>query len=162
MNSVSVINKNLDMHVENEDFFALKVVSDPSVESAKYVEFCFGDTDLLEFSLDRETGIVKKILLVLCSHFEILDEILHPASVSEIGCISIDLPERNECGAFNVRVYRDAVGIIISSLPVQRMVSSGRVFFGLSADNDLVSVTVAGMTEKEVSHTAEELKLGIA
>ena len=69
MNSVSLTNTDLELHVLNEDYFALKVVNDSSVESTKYVEFCFGDTDLLEFSLDRESNIIKKFLLVLCNHF---------------------------------------------------------------------------------------------
>ena len=155
-------NKKLDLHVENEDYFALRVVNDPSVEFTKYVEFCFGDTDLLEFSLDRETNIIKKILLVICNHFEVLDEDYHQSTETESGCISINLPQHNECDVFNVRVYRNAVDIIISNLPVHRTVKSGRVLFGLSVDNGLVCITVADMTEKEVSHTIEELKLGIS
>ncbi len=161
MNSISITKNNLDFFVENEDYFALKVVNDPSVESTKYVEFCFGDTDLLEFSLDRETNIIKKILLVLCNHFEVFDELLHTATDSERGCVSIDLPQQNECDDFNVRVYRNAVVILISSHTVQRTIKSGQVLFGLSVDNDLVSVTVTDMTEQEVSHTIEELKLGV-
>ena len=40
MNSVSLTNTDLELHVLNEDYFALKVVNDSSVESTKYVEFC--------------------------------------------------------------------------------------------------------------------------
>ena len=38
---------------------------DSSVESTKYIEFCFGDTDLLEFSIDKETNVIKNTACVV-------------------------------------------------------------------------------------------------
>ena len=162
MNSVSLVNKNLDLHIVNEDYFALKVVNDPSIESTKYVEFCFGDTDLLEFSLDRTNNTIKKFLLVLCNHFEVLDMDFCSYTDCESGCISIDLPQHNDCNSFSVRVYRNAVDIVLSNESVKRTIKCGQVLFGLSCDSDLVKVTVIEMAADEVEHTVEELKLGIA
>ena len=162
MNSVSLKNSDLELHVLNEDYFALKVVNDSSVESTKYVEFCFGDTDLLEFSLDRESNIIKKFLLVLCNHFEVLDMDFCSYTDCESGCISIDLPQHNDCNSFSVRVYRNAVDIVLSNESVKRTIKCGQVLFGLSCDSDLVKVTVIEMAADEVEHTVEELKLGIA
>ena len=162
MNSVSLKNTDFGLHVLNEDYFALKVVNDPSVGSTKYVEFCFGDTDLLEFSLDIESNIIKKFLLVLCNHFDILDMDYCTDTVCESGCISIDLPQHNDCNSFSVRVYRNAVDIVLSTESVKQTIKCGQVLFGLSCDNDLVKVTVVEMTADEVEHTVEELKSGIA
>ena len=162
MNSVSLKNSDLELHVLNEDYFALKVVNDSSVESTKYVEFCFGDTDLLEFSLDRESNIIKKFLLVLCNHFEVLDVDFRSDIACESGSISINLPQHNDCITFSVKVYRNAVDIVLSSESVDKTIKCGQVMFGLSCDNDLVSVTVVEMTADEVAHTIEELNLGIA
>ena len=156
MNSVSLVNKNLDLHIVNEDYFALKVVNDPSIESTKYVEFCFGDTDLLEFSLDRTNNTIKKFLLVLCNHFEVLDEEYRLDAACETGCILLDLPQHNDCDSFS------AVNIVLSNESVKRTIKCGQVLFGLSCDSDLVSVTVVEMTADEVAHTIEELNLGIA
>ena len=162
MNSISLKKSDLVLHVVNEDYFALKVVNDSSVESTKYVEFCFGDTDLLEFSLDRESNIIKKFLLVLCNHFEVLDIDFRLDTACESGSISINLPQHNDCNTFSVKVYRDAVDIVFSSESVDRTIKCGQVMFGLSCENDLVSVTVVEMTADEVAHTIEELNLGIA
>lgn len=162
MNSVSIINTDLDLRVVNEDYFALKVVNDPSVESTKYVEFCFGNTDLLEFSINKESNLIKKFLLVLCNHFEVLDVDFRSDTTCESGCISIDLPQHNDCKTFSVQVYRNAVHIVLSSESVNRTIKCGQVLFGLSCDNDLVSVSVVEMTEHEVAHTIEELNLGTA
>ena len=160
MNSVSIISNNLDLHVVNEDYFALKVVNDSSVESTKYVEFCFGDTNLLEFSLDRKSNIIKKFMLVLCDNFKVLDEFLHLDTACETGCISMDLPRHNNCDSFIVSVYKNAVEIVLSNELVHRNVKCGQALFGLSHDNDLVSVTVVEMTAGEIAHTVEELNLG--
>lgn len=162
MNSISVINTNRGPYVVNEDYFAVKVVYDSSVESTKYVGFYYGDTDLLEFSVDRETNTIKKFQLVLCNHFEILDTELHSATVSEIGCISIRLPQHNECEVFNVRIYRNAVEILLSNKNVHKIIKSGQVLYYLSDENDLVNVTIAEMTEYEITHTIEELNMGTA
>ena len=160
MNSISLINTNRDPHVVNEDYFAVKVVYDSSVESTKYVGFYFGDTDLLEFSVDRETNTIKKFQLVLCNHFEMLDAELHSEDVSETGCVSIGLPQHNECDIFNVRVYRNAVEIILSNKNVEKTIKSGQVLYCLSNAGDLVNVIIEEMTECEIKHTIEELKMG--
>ena len=160
--SISFLNTNLNLDVVNEDYFALKVVNDTSVESTKHVGFYYRDTDLLEFSVDSKTNKIKKFLLVLCNHFEVLNEDLPASTIPETGCLSINLPQHNECNTFIVRVYKNAVDIRLSNLSVQHAVKSGQVIFGLSVDNDLVSVTVVDMTEQEVSHTIDELNYGIA
>ena len=162
MNSISIINKNLELNVVNEDYFAIKVVNDASVESTKYVEFCFGDTDLLEFSLDRETNIIKKFLLVICNHFEVFDVDYHSDTAYASGCISMNLPQHNDCNSFNVRVYRNAVDIVISNESVKKTVKCGQVLFGLSFDNDLVKISIVEMTMDDLAHTIEELNFGIS
>ena len=80
----------------------------------------------------------------------------------ESGCISIDLPQHNDCNSFSVRVYRNAVDIVLSNESVKRTIKCGQVLFRLSCDSDLVKVTVIEMAADEVEHTVEELKLGIA
>ena len=161
MSSVSFLSNIIDLHVVNEDYFPVKAVYDPYVGSNEYVGFYFGDTDLLEFSADRETGSIKKITLVLCNHYEVLDTDFQSATVCESGSISLDLPQHNECDSFIVRVYRNAVDILLSQTTVQRIVKCGQVLFGLSDDNELVSVTFIEMSETDVAHTIEELNQGM-
>ena len=74
----------------------------------------------------------------------------------------MDLPQHNDCDSFSARVFRNAVNIVLSNESVKRTIKCGQVLFGLSCDNDLVSVTVVEMTADEVAHTIEELNLGIA
>lgn len=161
MNSIIIQKNFLDSQIVNEDYFAVKVVYDPSVESTKYVGFYFGDTDLLEFAIDRENNIVKRFQLVLCNHFEILDSEFLSTKIVEEGGISIDLPQHNECNDFNVRVYKNAVNIKFSCEPVQKTIKWGKVLYGITGKNDLAVISVIEMSEKEIVHAVEELKLGV-
>lgn len=52
-------------HIEDEEYFPIRVAYDPSIESIRLVGFYYEDTDLLEFTVDRETGAVKKMQIVV-------------------------------------------------------------------------------------------------
>lgn len=77
------------------------------------------------------------------------------------GSISIDLPQHNECDDFYVRVYKNAVNIKLSSEPVQKVIKCGKAIFGITGKNDLAEISVIEMSENEIVHTIEELKLGV-
>ena len=158
MNSISFSNEALDSRVINEVYFPLKVVYDPSLGS-DYIGFYYGQTDLLEFSVSSYSHKLKGILLVTCNRYEVLDTDLPASAVSETGSLYIDLPQHNDCDTFLVRVHRNAVSILLSNKPVQRVIKCGQVLFGLSGENDLATVTVSEMTEQEIAHTTEELHL---
>ena len=162
MNSISYINSEISSHIVNEDYFAIKVVYDSSIELTKYIGFYYGDTDFLEFAIDRNSHIIKKFQLVVCNHFEIIDDDLSTAPIYESGCISINLPQHNDCNAFIVYVYRNAVDILLSRSPVNRIIRCGQVLFGLTNNYELVNITVLEMSASEISHTKEELNFGIS
>ena len=132
---------------------------DSSIENTKYVGFYFDDTDLLEFSVDKNTNIIKKFQLVVCNHFKLFDEDLLPASSFEEGCIAFNLPPHNDCDVFKAHIYNNAVKIILSSKPVCKIIKCGQVLFGLSKEDNLVDVSVAEMSAQNISHTIKELSL---
>lgn len=160
MSSIMVHSGALNSFIELEEYFALKVVYDPSVESTRYVGFYYRDTDLLELSVDRETGKIKKLQIVICNHFDMVDECLQSTGSFEEGRITFHLPQHNECDTFNVLVYRDAIKIILSSRPTQRIIKCGHVLFGLSDDDRLTAVSVINMSSDEINHAVDELKAG--
>ena len=160
MSSITFHSKTIDLNIINEDYFPIKVEHNPSIESTKYVGFYFGDTDLLEFSVDRETNSIRKFILVLCNHYEVLDMEFQSATVYKRGSISLNLPQHNECNFFRTLVYRNAVDILLSNKTVHSAIKCGQVLFGLSEDNELVSVTVVEMSENDIDHTIEELSQG--
>ncbi|MBQ3952548.1 MAG: hypothetical protein II803_00970 [Firmicutes bacterium] len=147
-------------HIENEDYFPLRVVYDPSIESIRFIGFYYKDTDLLEFTVDRETGAVKEMQIVVCSHFQFVDNEFLTEDASE-AVIHLNYAQHNDCDVFNLTVFRNAVQIIVSSQTASMFSKCGQVTYGMSAAGDLVSVLVTNMSAEDIAHTQSELSIGI-
>jgi hypothetical protein len=145
-------------HIVNEEYFPLRVVYDPSIESIRFVGFYYKDTDLLEFTVDRKTGAVKEMQIVVCSHFQFVNNIFPPEYASE-SVIHLDYAQHNDCDVFNVTVFRNAVQIIVSSQTVAGISKCGQVTYGISATGELVSVLVSNMSTEDITHTKAELSI---
>ena len=147
-------------HIENEDYFPLRVVYDPSIESIRFIGFYYNDTDLLEFTVDRETGTVKEMQIVVCSHFQFVDDEFLTEDASE-SVIHLDYAQHNDCDVFNLTVFRNAVQIIVSTQTTSIFTRCGQVTYGISSSGELVSVIVANMSVEDIAHTKTELSIGI-
>ena len=147
-------------NIENEEYFPLRVVYDPSIESIRFVGFYYEDSDLLEFTVDRETGLIREMQIVVCNHFQFADHDYQPEP-AESSIIRLHYAQHNDCEAFMLTVYNNAIQIILSDESASAFYRFGQVTYGVSPSGELVSVLVSDMSESDIAHTREELSFGI-
>lgn len=146
-------------HIEDEEYFPLRVVYDPSIESIRFVGFYYEDTDLLEFTVDRETGAVKKMQIVLCSHFQFVDDEYQPEEADD-AMLYFKYAQHTDCSTFQLTVFKNAVQVIVSEKNASVFSKCGQVIYGISSSGELVSVLVANMSSENIAHTRSELSIG--
>jgi len=161
MNHIITNNEIIPSHIEDEEFFSLRVVYDSSFESNRYIGFYYGETDLLELSVNRETGLLKKLQVVVCAHYTLSDETAPVIDDAKECSLLLDFPQHNECNFFLMTVYSDGVFITLSNNPAVQYYKCGQVVYGLTADNNMSSILIAGMSETNIAHTKYELTVGV-
>lgn len=147
-------------HIEDEEYFPLRVVYDSSIESIRFVGFYYKDTDLLEFTVDRATGSVRKMQIVVCGHFQFEDDEYPPEDADE-SKVYLDYPQHNDCSIFRLTVFKNAVQVVISDKTASVFSKCGQVTYGMSSSGELISVLVSDMSAKDIAHTKAELSIGI-
>ena len=123
-----------------------------------FIVFSYKDTDMAEFSVHPNSHTLKRFSLTLCNHYEIKEEpICIPPCPN--GTITITGPVTTECKMFLATVYIDGLQIILSDTPASRYFRTGQMIFAFSEENELTSLYLTNLTEKEVSHIKNELFL---
>lgn len=160
MKNTIITLKNIPSHIEIEDYFSLRVVYDSSVEGICHIGFYNIDEDLLEISVNKDTGILKKIQVTICHNYKIIDTDLDISNIiPDSSDLKFELPDHNECTAFMMEIYNDSAYIKLYQDPASRYIKCGQVLFGLSDANNIVSLIVTGLTETERTHITNELSL---
>lgn len=145
-------------NIENIDYFALRVVyGDFSIEDSRFIGFYHDDSGLLEFTVSKATSTIKRVQLVACNNYEIVDENLPRQEVTNEGTIKLRLPQHNDVDEFLLSVYNDGVHISLSNESASEVFKCGQIAYGLSSTGELVSITVYDMNEYDINHTIEEL-----
>lgn len=157
MGKLILTGNNRDSHIINEDYFPLRVVYDSTPENTRLIGFYFGDTDLLEFSVDGNTGVIKKLQLVICNHFKIFGYDYPEELIAASGSIVFDYPQHNDCEFFSVKVFNNAVDIKLTEKEPSFFYFCGQVVFGVSDEDELSEIIVSEMNEMEIKHTKNEL-----
>ena len=147
-------------HIENEEYIPLRVVYDSSIDSIRFVGFYYKDTDLLEFTVERETGLVRKMQIVVCSHFQFLDAD-YIAEDAETAKVYLNYPQHNDCSNFRLTVFKNAVQILVSNKTASAFSKYGQVTFGVSSSGELISVLISNLSDEDIAHTKAELLIGI-
>ncbi len=159
MNRLLFADKIINSHIENEEYFPLRVVYDSSIENTQFVGFYCGDSDLLELSIDTDSKVIKKLQLVICNHYDFTNDGFINDFDCSSGSIGFDFTQHNDCDLFHVTVYTNAVKVILSDAEPTKYFSCGQVVFGILDDNIISSVIVTGMSASEIEHTKSELLL---
>lgn len=145
-------------HVECEDYFPVCVVYDSSAEESRFIGFYFENSDLLEFIVNRESGLLKKMQVVVCDHYEIFEEPLQIPTTSVDSLIHLSFPPHNECDYFVMRIFTNCIQIKLSKDSAIEYRKCGQVLFGLDQNQNLVSVIIEQMTAAEIEHAVQELR----
>ena len=157
MNNIYFTKEKTPSLIVNEDYFPFKIVYDFSVENNKFIGFYHSDIDLLEFTIDKNSNAVKKIQLVICSSYEIVNEAIRIPNCTAEHTAHIDLPQRNECAFFSVKVYNNGLRIDLNDCVSKSFYQCGNAVYGLSEDSTLCTIWFVGLSESNTSHTKFEL-----
>ena len=58
----------------------------------------------------------------------------------------------------SIRIYKNAVYVLLSSEHVQKIFKCDKVLFGITGKNDLADISVIELSENEITYVMEELK----
>lgn len=144
--------------VECEEYFPLRVVFDPSIGDTQFVSFYGGENNMLEFSVNSNTNLIKKLQVVTCKDYEVLEDNLSIPSVAQYGSVCLMYPQHNNCDIFSLSVYKNGIHIALSSKVASGYYAMGQILFGMGNDGSLVSLIVTNLTADEISHTIFELQ----
>ena len=142
--------------VQEEYFPAIVDFSSEELNN-HFIEFCYKDTDMLEFSVHPVTHTLKRFMLTLCNHYEIKDSSLDIPKCNE-GTVSISGPDRLECEIFKAIVYRNGMNILLSSEPADHHFKSGQIIFSFTKENNIAGIILTELSETEITHIKSELK----
>lgn len=157
MNSITLTENIQVSNIECKEYFPLRVIFDSSVGGNRFVGFYGGDSNLLEFTVNSNTNAILKLQVVTCNNFEFLETNLLLPHPEKSGCVHLKNPQRNNCDTFSLTVYADGISIKISSASAGKYYAMGQVIFGVSDDNELVSLAITKLSADAISHTKSEL-----
>ena len=144
-------------HFEKEDYLIIKVVF--SDDFGNHYLYFDGKKNLLEFSLHRVRFYLKEIILLSCSNYEFKDEKMDVPVVDKKGKVIIKGASKVNCSYFNTIVYNDGVRIDLSESEPIKYFQTGQLILSFDSKEKLVSVYITNLTEKDIEHVKEELKL---
>lgn len=108
--------------------------------------------------MDWNTGILKKLILVLCQGYEERNEELAAPDIPE-EVVGFKLVGVIPCSRFMLTVHRDGVALNLDESTARRWRRMGQALFGYDAADDVVEVVVSGMASSEISHLKAEIDL---
>jgi len=158
MNELSFSEISQVSHIECEEYFPLRVVFDSSIGENRFVGFYGGEASLLEFAVSRETNAIKKLQIVTCKNYEIVDANLILPQHHKSGCIHLANSQHNDCDSFSMSIYADGIVIKISKRAVSKYYAMGQVLFGVGEDNELIALVITNLSANERFHTIVELQ----
>ena len=153
--SVSTIEGKTRTTYKTENFFAAIAVLGDELDYVRFVGL-YSEDDLVELQFDPDAMSALQVTLTNCHHFDSRAEAM-PVPDAEEGLLVVDMPKHVDCTDLRVIVFDDGLTIrVVDKLPIS-YVRMGDVLFGVSADNDLTSILLTGMSPEEVSHARAEL-----
>ncbi len=158
MNKITFYDKNQTSHLELEDYFPLRVVFDSAIGSNRFIGFYSGEKSFLEFTVDRQSGILRKFQIVTCENYQVIDSEKSIPAPSKTGTVAFNYSPHIDCDIFALSAYNNCVEISLSSDTVFEYYAVGQVLFGVNQNHNLVSVIVTDVTKEALSHLIYELQ----
>ena len=155
-------------HFEREDYFSIRVVFSDGTDNNYLYSDDFGNHYLyfnqenindLEFSLHSIRFHIKKILMICCNNYEFKYEKMDVPVVDKRGKVIIKGASKVNCSYFNMIVYNDGVRIDLSESEPIKYFQTGQLILLFDSKEKLVNIYITNLTEKDIEHVKEELKL---
>ena len=146
--------------VENKEYFPLYLFFDKSVENIEHVGYYYNDTDLLEFSVDKESRAIRKIVLTLSQHYAISQSKVIVPSDCVIGSINMLVNSHIDCSTFLTTVHTNGIAIKLSDQKALKNYRMDKVILSLNEYDNITQVIILDLSPNNISHTIQELEYG--
>lgn len=154
---VYINNKRINSKVLCEEYFSLQV--DFGYEPNKvnsYFQISKGNSQSLEFSLNESNELSK--VMILCSNdYNVQNDEFKICDCVE-GVISFEKFTNIESEFFEITVYTNAIKLLFSTANVSRKLKQDNLVLSLDESDNIVSLTVVNLKEKERQHILDELQ----
>ena len=158
MNDITVKFNNTISHIEHEEYFPLRVVYDVITSEIHHIGFYYGDEDLLELAVVKDTGILKHMQVSICHHYSTVDSCFDYANlITTDEEVIIQLPDHNECDVFNMTIYNNCIDIKISNNDATHFAKSGQLLFGLDNTDSISRIVVTEVSKTDAEYVINEL-----
>jgi len=141
-----------------EDYFPLIIEFSDKEINNDFCELNYKDTDMIEFDVDKDTRLLKRLTLTLCHHYVFEEEKVEIPQFIE-GTIYINELFLIECNKFQTKVFTDGIVIETSENYASRHIKYGNVIFALSDSEEIVAITIIDLKEDEIEHVKNELTI---
>ena len=146
--------------VECKKYFPLYLWFDKSIENIEHIGLYHEDTDLLEFSVDSNTKMIRKMVLTLNKNYKIMQsETVFPSDCMS-GTIALLMDQHINCPVFCTTVYQNGIIITLSENIVDKSYRMDRIIISTDEDGNIVKIFITDLTPNEINHTIRELEFG--
>jgi len=143
-----------------EEYIPLKIIFDKRLEEVKYISYCKDEKSYLEITIGVQTHLIKKIILLLSEKYDFLEKnLIIDESKVKVKNLIIEEKLSIECSEFITYVFTNGVRIKISNKDSTEFIKMDKVYIGLSESNEVTEICILQLTENEISHIKNELKL---
>ncbi len=154
---MTITNTSIQRSVVLTDYIPMQIRAEKECKAVDYCSFRKDDTSLLELAFDQTDHIIHRITLVICADYrQTAEEYRLPAEHTK-GDLLLESPAEIDTAVFSCVIYRNAVKINVSDLPVCKTVLSDNIVWELSEQGNLVSLCLVDATGKASEHCSLEL-----
>ncbi len=139
------------------EYIPLQLLSVQPCREKGFCRFRQGDNSLLELVFDRTDSFIKQITLLICCDVSRAIGAYRIPLQAEHGDLLIDTPSDAECPDFKCVLYDNAVKVILSDAPTEKVFFSGDIVWDITKDCQLVSVCAVNLSKQLVDHCCQEL-----
>ncbi|MDO5296749.1 MAG: hypothetical protein Q4F00_08960 [bacterium] len=145
-------------YFKSEDYFPVMIVFSEEELNSHFIQFSLWPTDMFELCVNSKTHVLKKLVFTLCNHVVVHNDQKITYPEHQEGCIKVSGPESNNYGIFITHIFTDGLRIELSDTPAVRHLKCGQLIFAFDPDNNLVSLYIVDLTEKDMNHIIKELR----
>lgn len=157
---ISLIEKSEDTRIrlKLEEYIPLKVICGEREEPVNSISYSKDLKSLLEIAVGIHSGLIKKITLLLCEEYVILDQnlLLNKKEIID-SKIKFNDYMSVKCNCFKIYLYNDGIRLVISDEKSAKFVKMEMLFIGVSKKNEITEICIIQLNKKEIMHIKNEL-----
>jgi len=151
-----VKDKGVKISISLEEYIPLKVLIDREDEPVINMSYYKDKSSLLEISVGRTSGFIRRITLLLSKEYDINNGYLN-IGVYDLGDLKINDELKKSCSYFKTHLYENGIRIVVSEEKVFKYIKMDRLYVGRSNLGGIVEICLCDLTLYEMNHIKNEL-----